>query len=309
MIEILELFLQATIRLSIPLLIAALGETFSQRSGVFNLGLEGMILMGSFGGFAGVYFTGSLWFGVFFAMVAGGLMGLLMIFMSASLRSDQTLTGVTIGILSAGLVGFLLRPIFGGTWISVPVSFESVHIPLLSEIPVLGQALFQHNILTYLGILLVPILAFVLFRTDLGLKIRAVGENPQAADTLGVNVYHIRYLAVILTGVLAGFAGAYVSLAYVRVFSEGIIARRGWIALALVTFGRRSPYKILAGALLFGFVDALQIRLQGIPGFPIPYEFLLMMPYILSIVFLVITVRSGGGQQAPKALGVPYKRE
>jgi simple sugar transport system permease protein len=236
-------------------------------------------------------------------------MGLLMVFMSATLRSDQTLTGITIGILSMGLVAFLLRPIFGGTWIPTPISFEAVHIPVLSEIPVLGPALFQHNFLTYLGILLVPILAFVLFRTDLGLKIRAVGENPQAADTLGVNVYLIRYLSVIFTGAMAGFAGAYISLAYVKVFSEGIIASRGWIALALVTFGRRSPYKILGGALLFGFVDALQIRLQGIPDFPIPYEFLLMLPYILSIAILVITVRAGGEQEAPKALGIPYKRE
>lgn len=295
----------ATVRIAVPFLLAALGETISQRSGVLNLGVEGMMLMGAFSSFVGAYFTGSLWLGVFLGMIIGGLMGLLMAFMSVTLRANQVITGVIINIFSWGLVAYLTRVIFRASYIAAPVSFEPINIPVLSQIPVLGPILFQHNILVYLAIIFTPLTSFVLMRTTLGLKIRAVGENPQAADTLGVNVYAIRYLCVIFGGVMAGLGGTFLSLAYQNVFAEYMIGGRGWIAVALVIFGTWNPYKVFGGALLFGSINAFQLRLQAV-GVKIPYEYLLMLPYILTIIALILIVRRKVG--APASLAVPYKR-
>lgn len=297
--------LTATVRLGAPILFASLGEAFGQRSGVLNLSVEGMMTMGAFGGFTIVYFTGSLWLGVLAAMITSGLIALIMAFFSVTARVNQAVAGVMIGIFSYGLVAFLMSVIYGGNYTLARETFGAVNIPLLSQIPVVGPVLFKQNILGYSAFLLVPILWFFLFHTNSGMKIIAVGENPAAADTLGIKVYLVRYLAVIFGGMMAGLGGAYMSLAYSNTLSWDMIAGRGWIAIALVIFGRWNPLYILGGVLLFSFVDALQLNLQGL-GFNIPYQFLIMLPYILTVVALIALSRKAN---APASLTKPYARE
>lgn len=296
-----------TIRMAAPILFASLGEIFAQRSGVLNLGLEGMMVVGAFTGFAGAYYTGNPWLGVVSGMAGGGLWGLLMAFMSVTLRANQTITGIMIVLTAGGLVTFLNQTVFGGSYIPPrAAAFKALNIPLLSQIPILGPILFQQNILVYLAFLLVPVSALVLFRTTLGLKITAVGENPRAADALGVNVYAIRYLCVVLDGIMAGLGGTFLTLGYMNMFTDWITAGRGWIAISLVIFGRWNPYGALGGALLFGGVNALQLRFQMV-GVAVPYQFALMLPYLLTIIVLVSV--SGKTAGSPAALCVPYVRE
>ncbi len=298
-------FLHATIRVSIPVLIAALGETFAERSGVLNLGLDGIMLTGAFGGFTVTYFTANLWLGLLVGVAIGGVLGFLMAFMSVTLKTNQVINGLMIGILSYGLVTFLLRIIFNTSYVSSPYFFEPINIPVLSQIPVLGQILFQWTPLTYILLAMVPISAFILYQTTVGLKIRAVGENPEAADIAGINVSFIRYACVVLGGMMAALGGAYFSLAYVPIFTEQGLSGWGWIALALVIFGKWNPYWIFAGSLLFSFVDALQIRLQYTLNYVIPFEFLGMLPFILPLIALAIRKKV----DAPESLAKPYNRE
>ena len=182
--------------------------------------------------------------------------------------------------------------------------FDPIPIPILSQIPVLGPIFFQHTIFVYAALLMVPICTIILFKTTIGLKIRAVGENPRAADTLGINVYRVRYLCVIFCGVMAGLGGAYLSIAELGIFSEAMTAGRGWVAVALVVFGKWLPSRIFFGAILFSFVDAMQLRLQTI-GVAVPYQFLTMLPYVLTIIVIAGAYKRAG---APAAIGIPYKR-
>lgn len=294
----------STIRLAVPILSATLGEIFSQRSGVLNLGIEGMMLMGALGGFLGAHFTGSLWLGVLFGMIIGGLFGLIHAFFSVTLGVNQMLSGIGLYMLGWGLSSFLFRAIFGLSPVTRLEGFSAIHIPILSQIPILGPILFQQNILVYLIILLVPLFTIILFRTTIGLKIRAVGENPMAADTLGISVFRIRYLCVIFGGMLAGLGGAYLVLAEIGVFTNQMTAARGWIAVALVIFSKWKPSWALIGALLFGLANAMQLRFQAL-GIAFPYQFLLMLPYILTITALILLYRRA---ERPGALTRPYKR-
>lgn len=294
----------STIRLAIPILLATLGEIFSQRSGVLNLGIEGMMLIGALGGFIGAHFTGSLWFGVLFGIIIGGLFGLIHAFFSVTLSVNQMLSGIGLYMLGWGLSSFLFRAIFGLSPVARLEGFSAIHIPILSQIPILGPILFQQNILVYLTFLLVPLFTIILFRTTIGLKIRAVGHNPMAADTLGISVFRIRYLCVILGGMLAGVGGAYLVLAEIGVFTNQMTAARGWIAVALVIFSKWLPSWAMAGALLFGLANAMQLRFQAL-GVAFPYQFLLMLPYILTIIALIMSYRRA---ERPAALTRPYKR-
>lgn len=294
----------STIRLAIPILLATLGEIFSQRSGVLNLGIEGMMLMGALGGFIGAHFTGSLWFGVLSGIIIGGLFGLIHAFFSVTLGVNQMLSGIGLYMLGWGLSSFLFRAIFGLSPVARLEGFSAIHIPILSQIPILGPILFQQNILVYLTFLLVPLFTIILFRTTIGLKIRAVGHNPMAADTLGISVFRIRYLCVILGGMLAGVGGAYLVLAEIGVFTNQMTAARGWIAVALVIFSKWLPSWAMAGALLFGLANAMQLRFQAL-GVAFPYQFLLMLPYILTIIALIISYRRA---ERPAALTRHYKR-
>lgn len=289
--------------LGTPLLFAALGEVFAERSGVLNLGIEGTMLVGAFVGFWAAFASGNLWIGVIAGIAVGILMGLLMGILSISLRANQIVSGMAVTLFGIGLSIFLNKAVFGMSVPSVE-GFGGIDIPLLSEVPVLGPMFFRQNALVYLGLILVPLSSIVLFRTTLGLKIRAVGENPEAADSAGINVFRIRYLCIIFGGVMAGLAGAYLSLGYLSMFSEGMSAGRGWIAVVVVIFCRWTPWYALGGSVLFGFVDALQIRLQLLWR-DVPIQLFFMMPYLVALTVLIIAYRR---QRPPAALCVPYER-
>ncbi len=290
------------IRLATPYLYAALGETFAQRSGVLNLGVDGIMLMGAYTGFFVAMNTGSLWLGLLGAALAGLLMGLLMSVVSVTLQAEQGISGIGLNLFGLGLSTLLFKVTLGG--VESIRGFQPVRIPILGNIPYIGDILFNHNLLVYGAFLLVPIATFVLNKTTFGLKVRAVGQNPQAADTLGVNVTLIRYTTVCLGGIMAGIAGASLSLALINLFQENMTSGMGFIAVALVYFGSWRPVGVMAGALLFSFVNALQLWVQ-VKGINIPYDVAVMMPYILTIFALTL---SGRRARQPQALTKPFER-
>lgn len=290
------------IRLATPYLLAALGEMFTQRSGIYNLGLEGVMLMGAFFGFYVTWISGSPYLGLVVAMLVGGLMGAVMGFVSITLKAEQGISGIGLFLLGWGLSGLFYRLYVGG--ITNIHGLEPVPLPLLSYIPVLGQALFSHTVVVYLAFLLVPVCWVVLFKTNWGLKVRAVGTTPQAADTLGVSVSSIRYQCLILGSMMAGLAGAALTVGNTHMFADNITAGRGFIAVALVYFGRWSPWGIMAGALLFSMADSVQLWVQVL-GIDFPYELAVILPYVATIFALAMTF---GRIWAPAALGRPYER-
>lgn len=290
-----------------PLLFAALGEILSERAGVLNLGVEGMMLVGAVSGFMVTVQTHNHWLGILAAMVAGGLMAAIHAFLSVTLRASQVVSGLALTIFGTGLSGYLGKDLIG---IPVTEPFKAVPIPGLSKLPILGDFLFNHDFLIYLSYLLVVLLWFFLYRTKGGLHLRAVGENPGAADVVGIKVYATRYLYVILGGMLAGVGGAYLSLAYAPSWLENMTSGRGWIAVALVIFATWDPVKALLGSYIFGGVDALTYRFQAL-GFTFSPYLMKMLPYLLTIFVLIIVTRETGKGRlnAPGALGIPYDRE
>ena len=295
--------LASGIRLATPYLYAAIGETFSQRSGVLNLGVEGQMLLGAFAAFYVALKTGSPWLGVLTAMLVGALMGLAMAYVTVNLHAQQGISGIGFYLFGLGMSDLLFQKLMGS--IETVQGFQKIYIPGLSDIPGLGQIFFNHNILVYGAYLLVPIAWFVLNKTTLGLKIRSVGENPDAADSLGVNVARIRYFTITLGGVLSGIAGASLSIGLLNVFQQNMTSGQGFIAVALVYFGAWTPAGVLGGALLFSMVNSLQLWIQ-IKNVPIPPDIAVMMPYLLTILVLVLTVSR---VRAPAALTKPFERE
>lgn len=309
MIELITALLAATIEFSTPILLAALGEVFVERSGVMNLGIEGIMLVGAFCGFWATYSTGIPELGIIVSLIVGSLMGLIMAILSVSIRADQVISGLAIWILGIGLSTYLSRKVLGIVPGGVMIKGLSIiKIPILHEIPLLGPVFFEHNLIVYLTLILVPICGIILFNTTIGLKIRAVGERPRVADTLGVNVFRIRYLCVIFGGALAGLAGSYLTIGRLFTWVEEVTAGRGWLAIVVVLFGRRDPYKALVGAWIFGAIYALQYHLQAMAT-GIPYQFLLMLPYITTIITILAIIVVLGKEEAPGALGIPYSRE
>lgn len=303
---ILEGFLSATMRLAIPIMLAALGGMFSERAGVLNIGLEGMMLTGSLVGFAVGYFTGDLWAGVLAAMVAGAALALVLGFCTVTLPGNQVVAGIALNLLALGVTSFAYRVLFGiGTAAPRVDSFLPLRLPILGGLPLLGPLFFRQGAMVYVSYCLIAISWIVLFRSALGMTIIAVGEHPRAAETMGINVARTRYLCLVLSGVLAGMGGAFLSLAATGVFLDNMTAGRGYIALAILILGRRQPVGILAAALLFGAADALQLRVQLLPV-GVPFQFLLMLPYLLTIVVLAGFARRA---DTPAALGVPYRRD
>ena len=298
--------LAASLRLATPLIFAALGETFAERSGVFNLGVEGIMLLCGLVGFAGAYATHNLWAGVLASALAGALLGLLYAFFTVTLRADQIVAGFALLLMSTGGAIYFNRLIFpsrGGTQPQIE-AFPVIPVPFLRDIPVIGQLLFTHTLLTYLMLVGVLVSAVILYRTRFGLRVSAVGEYPQAADSVGVSVVFIRYACVVIGAALAGVAGGYFSLVDLGFYADTMVGGRGFIALALVVFGQWNPVLVLLGGLLFGAVEAIQQRFQ-ILGSTIPPQFMIMMPYLLTIVVLLL----GRKRRAPSALTVPYARE
>ncbi len=293
--------LQLGIRYATPYLYAAVGETFAQTSGVLNLGVDGIMLMGAFSGFYVAFNTGDLALGLLAAAVVGGLMGLLMAVISVTLKAEQGISGIGLQLFGLGLSSLLFRKLMGAP--QTILGFQDIKIPLLGDIPYIGDVFFNHDLLVYGAFLLVPVATFVLNKTTFGLKVRAAGQNPMAADSLGVNINRIRYITVILGGILAGIGGAFLSIALVKQFQENMTNGMGFIAVALVYFGGWRPWGVLAGSLFFSLVNAFQLQVQVI-GVPIPYDVLLMLPYILTILVLVFTRRT----QTPTALAKPFER-
>lgn len=298
------LLLQATLRTTTPVLLGALGGLYSDRAGVISIGMEGFMLMGAFGGFFGAYYSGSLWVGLLTAMLAGALLAVIYGYLTINVGGSQAVVGTAAVMFAAGATGFLNRALLrsSGDFKRI-MPFQPLAIPGLSQIPVIGPILFQQNILVYLTFALVPVTWFILYRTALGLEIRSVGEHPKAADTVGLNVTLIRHACVLVSGILGGLGGAYLSLAHANTFIEMMTAERGYMAFAIVIFGKYNPLGALGAALLFGFADALQLRIQ-VAGIAVPYEFLLMLPYALTLVAMVMAGRT----VAPAALGNPYQK-
>lgn len=294
--------LASAIRLATPYLYAAIGETFGQRSGVLNLGVDGIMLMGAFASFYMVFLTGNLWLGLLMAILVGALMGLAMAFISVTLHAEQGISGIGVYLFGLGMSDLLFQKLINN--VETVSGFPRAPVPLLSQIPVLGDIFFNQNVLVYGAYLLVPLAWFVLNKTTLGLKIRAVGENPEAADTLGVSVAKVRYFTVTLGGALSGVAGASLSIALLNVFQQNLTNGLGFIAIALVYFGGWRPFGVLAGSLIFSFVNALQVWVQ-VKGIPISPDIAVMMPYLLTIIVLVISAQRA---RQPRALSKPYER-
>lgn len=291
-----ESFLFSTLRLATPYLYASLGETLGQRSGVLNLGLEGTMLVGALAAFLTVVRTGSLGLGVLAALAAGLAMALILIVVSVVFKGEQGISGIGLYLFGLGLAGVLYRVTSSG--VRTVDGFPALDLPWL------GPVLSGHNLLTYLAFALVPIMALVLDRTRFGLQVKAVGQNPQAADALGISVARTRALAVAIGGMLGGLAGASLSIANLNLFQEDMIAGRGFIAVALVYFGRWNPWGVLGGVLLFASVNSLQLWIQ-VARLPIPSELALMLPYLLTIAVMALTPRR---RSEPAALGVAFER-
>ncbi len=293
------------VALSTPLVLAALGEVFTERSGVLNLGMEGIMILSALTAFSTALHTENAWFGLIVGMLTGGLMGALFAFLTITLRANQIVTAFAITIFGTGLALFLFRLETSASFIMPSIeTIKDLPLPFLSTLPILGKVFFSHDIITYLMFLMVPISAIILYKTPLGLRITAVGELPESADTLGVSVVKIRYICVIIGSILVGLAGAYLTVASFGFFNAGVAGGRGYIAVAIVAFGRWNPYWVMGGGILFGIIDALQSRLQ-ILGAPIPPNFLLMLPYIFTVLMLMLAKEA----KAPAALTQPYSRE
>ncbi len=256
-------YFSASMRLAVPIMLAALGGIYSERAGLSNIGMEGFMIMGSLGGFIAAYFSGSILVGLLFAVFIGILLGLLMGYFEITLKVNQVVFGISLNLFCVGLTSFLYRIIFGIGTNSPRISpLPAIEIPWLSKIPVLGPILFQQTVLAYIAYVLVILTAIIFYRSSWGLSIIASGENPEAAETLGVDVIRIRYIAIVISGVLCSFGGAFLSTASTGLFVQNMTAGRGYIALAILVIGRWNLIGVFAAALLFGAADALQLRTQ-----------------------------------------------
>lgn len=308
-----DLFASA-LRMATPLALAAIGGTICERSGVVNIALEGIMLTGAFFGAAVVLATGQPWLGVLAAVVAGVLMSSIHAFASINLRADQTVSGTAINLLALGLTGFLMELWYDHPGTTDPITvlrpvfhFTSGGDGALAEVwRWVNGILFSHTPIVYIAILIAVIAHFAVYKTRWGLRLRALGEHPRAVDTVGVSVYRGRWVAVLLSGALAGLAGANLSIEQVGSFTEGMTNGRGFIALAANIFGRWTPIGSYLASLLFGFADALQIKLQILRGvIAVPPQFFLMLPYVLTVIVLAGVI---GRAIAPAASGIPYKK-
>ncbi|MFL0247742.1 ABC transporter permease [Candidatus Clostridium stratigraminis] len=302
-ITVIVALLAATLRMATPLIFAGLGGVFSERSGVVNIGLEGMMTIGAFFAVLGTYLTGSPLLGILIGMAAGAGLGLIHAFLSIHLRADQVISGTAINLFSTAFASFMIYKVFKKGGQTDLVNSLPYDLPkFIKGIPVIGDLLSQLNWFVILAIVLVFIVSYVLYKTPIGLRIRSVGEHPAAADTLGISVYKIRYSCVVLSGALAGLGGAALSLGITPLYREGMVSGRGFIALAALIFGNWTPKGTMWACLLFGFADAFQMKAQGF-GWSLPQEIYAMFPYVLTMLALAGFI---GKTQAPAADGTPY---
>ncbi|QGP91096.1 Branched-chain amino acid transport system / permease component [Neomoorella glycerini] len=299
-------FYNAAIRLTTPLLLAAMGGLFSERAGVLNLGLEGMMLMGAFFGYLGAFYSHSVLIGLVVAALCGGLLALLHAYLSITVKVDQIVTAVGLNMLALGITSTFFRLIFGMDLKQlespgmVPVNFGA-----LSKIPFIGHIFFEQVPLVYLAVVLVLLVNYILYHTSWGLSIRAAGEHPKALDVAGIDVVKVRYLAVVLSGFLSGLGGAAITLSGINTFYDNITAGRGFIAFAAIVFGKWTAAGTAMATLLFGAGEALQLRLQAF-NFQLPYQFFLMLPYALTLIVLIFFM---GPAKGPAASGLPYIKD
>lgn len=299
----LEAFLNSTVSMATPILLAALGELLVERAGIINIGIEGAMLTAAFFGLAAAYFSGSFALGMLAAVGAAVAMNAMLAVLVVSLAVNQVVAGTALDILAVGLTGVFYRRMFGITGKAFMVrSMPCLALGPLADIPIVGKPLFDQNALVYLAFAMVPAVAWVVGRTRYGLRLRAAGENPTAADALGLGVYALRWQALLASGMMSGLAGAFLTLAYAGTFVENITAGRGFVALAVVIVGRWNPSGLLLASLLFGAAMALQFGLQAL-GTALPYQLFLALPYVLT---LVVLAGFGGGIEPPGALGEPY---
>jgi general nucleoside transport system permease protein len=299
--------LGSTLLRSVPLTLGALSGVLCERVGVINVAIEGQFLVAAFAGATVASATHGLWYGLFAGVVVGGLMGSLLAVLAIRYRVDQIVVGVVLNLFALGLTGFLTDRVLvpHQATLNSPNVFSSIEIPLLSKIPIIGPVLFNQNPFVYLMYVLLVVLHVALFHTRWGLRVRAVGEHPRAADTVGIQVLAVRYRNVILGGMMAGLGGAYFTLGSVGSFAKNMTSGRGFIALAAMIFGHWSPLGAFAAALLFGFADALQ-SILAVLNVPIPSQFLLMAPYIATILAVAGLV---GRVRPPAADGQPYVKQ
>lgn len=303
-------FLAAAIVAGTPLLFATVGEIITERAGNLNLGVEGMMLMGAVIGFQVGLVTDMPVLALGAAMAAGAMGAFIFALLTVTLRANQVVSGLTLTIFGTGFSGFVGKRLVGEiTPEAMKAFFQPYSIPGLSRIPFLGEILFQQDVFVYLGFLTAIITGLYLYRTRLGLNLRAVGENPGAADAASISITLYKYIHILIGGALCGLGGAYLSLVYVPAWQENVTAGRGWIAVALVIFAAWNPYKALLGSYLFGGLDILGFRIQG-TKFPIPLYFIDMLPYVVTIIVLVVVSwRKSRENAPPKSLGQPYFRE
>ncbi|MFQ5794433.1 MAG: ABC transporter permease [Candidatus Bipolaricaulia bacterium] len=296
--------LSSGLRSSITLLLAALGETYNEKAGLLNLGIEGMILNGAFGGFYVAFNTGSVFLGFVAGLVVGIISGLIFGYLAITLKLNQVVVGIGFTIFATGITSFLFRYFYGRRFPTLDLGNKTLEIPLLSKIPVLGPMLFDQHLVVYLALLMVPVFHLVMTRTSFGLNVKAVGESPVAADASGVNVVRIRYAVSAIAGATAGLGGAFLSIGDLSFFLPGMTQGIGFIAIAIAMLGRWAPYRVFIGAFLFGLVQSLDAGLQT-QGIPVRPEFIHMLPYIGVIVALVFLARNA---RLPAALALPYER-
>ena len=294
----------AAIRMATPIVYAALGGMFSERVGVVNIGMEGIMLTGAMGGVTVSYYTGNPWLGVAAAVAIGGILGLVHAVVTVRYAGNQIVSGTGINILAMGFTAYMSQVLWGSRGASESVTgIEDITIPILSDVPIIGPIIGTHSPLVYLMPVVTAICYIVLFRTPLGLHIRAVGEHPTAAETAGIDVVRIKYMGVIVSGMLSGLGGAFLSLSHLNLFARGMTGGRGFIALAALIFGKWMPFGVMEAGLLFGFADALQMRLQSL-GI-LPPQIILMIPYVLTVAVMAGVV----GKAKPPSDYKPYKRE
>jgi ABC-type uncharacterized transport system permease subunit len=307
----LVVLLSTSVAFAMPTALAAVGETVAERAGVLNLGLEGMLLCGALASFLVAYYVDSVALGTLAGVAIGAGLGALMAFLSVTLRTEQIINGIAIVLLAQGLTAFTFEKLFGGGDQPTVNGIKDLEVPLLSDIPGVGPVLFEQNALFYISFALIIVVCLLLARTRFGLSVRAVGESPAAADAAAVSVARTRWLALLICGGMAGMGGAVLVLGQLNLFETNVSAGRGWIAVALVIFGRWNPLWVLGGAFLFGFTDALQIRVQAVSGgisSSVPTEIFGAAPYAITLIVMVAATVWAGRDAQPAALGVPFRK-
>ncbi len=301
--------LNASVRLAVPTGLAAVGESLCQKAGVLNLSLEGMMLTGAYAAFLGAHYSGEPWVGVLTGIGGGVLIGVLMALFSVTLKTEQVINGIALVLLAQGLTSFVHVKLFG---VTAPERFDPIRpmeVPLLGSVPGIGSVVFDQSPLVYLAAALIFAMWWTLRSTRFGLSVRAVGDRPSAADAAGISVDGVRWIAILASGAMAGLGGAVLVVGQLGLFVQNVTAGRGWIAIALVIFGRWSPPRVAAGAFLFGFTDALQLRIQSASGgieSEVPFEFFQALPYLVTLVVVVVATARARDDAQPESLGLAF---